>query len=58
VRGHGAQGLALVLFDGVARVEALELSVGIHSDQNIGHVGLQKVQILDLEKAVFLSLLT
>ena len=41
VRRHRAQRLSLVRLDGLGRVVALDLEVGVHCDEDVGDVRLQ-----------------
>ena len=43
MRRHRAQTLPFIGLDGGAGVEVLDVLVGIHSDQNICHVGVDLV---------------
>ena len=43
MRRHCAQTLPFIGLDGGAGVEVLDVLVGIHSDQNICHVGVDLV---------------
>ena len=43
MRGHCAQRFALVLADGLATVEVLDLEIRIDGDQDVGHVSVNLI---------------